>query len=146
MSDTEFSTERLLEQASGNQSAIFLMALRWARERDGSVDEWATFVGNQFAEGWSNLRDSGALEVARMAGLNLASSADSKFVGLEGDESRAEALIDGPDPEWLEESGVSLEDSDRANELIFARIAEHVGLSFESHRDAEGLHLTFSQT
>lgn len=146
MGDTEFSTERLLEQASGNQSAIFLMAVRWARERDGSVDEWATFVGNQFAEGWSNLRDSGALEVARMAGLNFACSADSKFVGLEGDASRAEAVIDGPDPEWLEESGVSVVDHDRANELIFGRIADHVGLSFESHRDAEGLHLTFSQT
>ena len=146
MSDTEFSTERLLEQASGNQSAMFLLAVRWARERDGSVDEWATFVGNQFAEGWSSLRDGGALEVARMAGLNFACSADSKFVGLEGDASRAEAVIDGPDPEWLEESGVAIVDHDRANELIFRRIAEHVGLSFESHRDAGGLHLTFSQT
>jgi hypothetical protein len=145
MGDTEFSTERLLEQASGNQSAIFLIALRWARERDGSVDEWATFIGNQFAEGWSSLRDGGALEVARMAGLNFACSADSKFIGLEGDASRAEALIDGPDPEWLEESGVSVEDHDRANELIFGRIADHVGLSFESRRDAVGLHLTFSQ-
>ena len=45
MGDTEFSTERLLEQASGNQSALFLMAVRWARERDGSVDAWANFVG-----------------------------------------------------------------------------------------------------
>ncbi len=145
MGDTEFSTERLLEQASGNQSAMFLLAVRWARERDGSVDEWANFVGNQFAEGWSSMRDGGAREVARMAGLNFACSADSKFVGLEGDASRAEAVIDGPDPEWLEESGVSLEDNDRANELIFARIADSLGMSFESHRDAEGLHLTFSQ-
>jgi hypothetical protein len=47
MGDTEFSTERLLEQASGNQSAMFLMGVRWARERDGSVDAWANFVGSQ---------------------------------------------------------------------------------------------------
>jgi hypothetical protein len=145
MGDTEFSTERLLEQASGNQSAIFLMGVRWARERDGSVDAWANFVGSQFAEGWSSLRDGGALKVARMAGLNFASSADSKFIGLEGDASRAEAVIDGPDAEWLKESGVSLEDNDRANELIFARIAEYLGLLFESHRDEAGLHLVFSE-
>ena len=146
VSKPEFSTERLLEQASGNQSAIFLLALRWARERDGSVDGWANFLGNQLAEGWSSLRENGAFEVARMAGINFACSADSKFVGLEGDASRADAVIDGPDPEWLEEAGVSVEDHDRANDLLFGRIAEHVGLSFESRRDAAGLHLIFSAT
>ncbi|MBA3687553.1 MAG: hypothetical protein H0W81_01745 [Chloroflexi bacterium] len=146
MGDTDFSTERLLEQARGNQSAIFLLAVRWARERDGSVDGWANFLGSQFAEGWASLRGGAALEVARMAGLNFASSADSKFVRVEGDSSRAEAVIDGPDPQWLEETGVSIEDNDRANELIFARIADYLGMSFEAHRDADGLHLTFSQT
>ena len=145
MGDTEFSKERLLEQASGNQSAFFLMGIRWARERDGSVDAWATFVGSQFAEGWSDLRDGGALKVAQMAGLNFASSADSKFIGLEGDASRADAVIDGPDADWLKESGVSREDYDRANEVIFARIAEYLGLSFVSHRDEAGLHLVFSE-
>jgi len=146
MGDTDFSTERLLEQASGNQSAIFLTALRWARDREGSVDGWASFIGEQFADGWSSMREAGARDVARMAGLNFACSADSKFVALEGDAARAEAVIDGPDPEWLSETGVSVEDHDRATELIFGRIAEHLGLSFESHRDLQGLHLTFSRT
>ena len=146
MADTEFSAGRLLEQASGNQSAIFLMGVRWARERDGSVDAWANFVGEQFASSWDDMRDAGAREVARIAGLNFACSADSKFVGLEGDQERAEALIEGPDPEWLNDTGVSVEDNDRANELIFARIADYLGMSLEAHRDADGLHLTFSQT
>jgi hypothetical protein len=145
MGDTDFSTERLLEQASGNQSAIFLLALRWARERDGSVDAWSTFVGDQFAEGWESLRGKGAREVARIAGLNFACSADSKFVRLEGDDARAEAVIDGPDDQWLKEAGVSIEDSDRSNELIFGRIAGHIGLSVEVRRDDEGLHLAFSK-
>ena len=145
MADTDFSTERLLEQASGNQSAIFLTALRWARERDGSVDAWASFLGEQFADGWSSMRDAGARDVARLAGLNFACSAESKFIALEGDATRAEAVVEGPDPEWLEETGVSVEDNDRATELIFGRIAETLGLSFESHRGADGLHLTFSR-
>lgn len=145
MADTDFSTERLLEQASGNQSAMFLMGVRWARERDGSVDAWANFVGEQFASSWDDMRDAGAREVARIAGLNFACSADSKFVGLEGDEARAEALIEGPDPEWLKDTGVSVEDNDRANELIFRHIAEQLGLALEVHRDERGLHLVFSK-
>lgn len=145
MADTDFSTERLLEQASGNQSAMFLMGVRWARERDGSVDSWANFVGEQFASSWDDMRDAGAREVARITGLNFACSADSKFVGLEGDEARAEALIEGPDPEWLNDTGVAVEDSDRANELIFRHIAQRLGLALEVRRDDRGLHLVFSK-
>lgn len=145
MGDTEFSTERLLEQASGNQSAIFFEALRWARERDGSVDAWATFLGEKFAESWESMREAGARNVARAAGLNFACSADSTFVRLEGDDARAEAVIDGPNEEWLTDTGVSIEDYDRANELIFQIIAEYLGLSFQFDRDDQGLHLIFSK-
>jgi hypothetical protein len=91
------------------------------------------------------MRDRGALEVARIAGLNLASSADSNLVRLEGDESTAEAVIEGPDPEWLEGTTVLAADTDRANELIFRRIAEHIGLRLEARRDDAGLHLVFSK-
>jgi hypothetical protein len=143
MGDTEFSTERLLEQASGNQTAIFLMALRWAKEREGSVDSWATFMGEQFAPGWGS--EEGAREVARNAGLNFACGAESEFAALEGDASRAEAVIEGPDAQWLEDTGVSQQDYDRANELIFGRIAEHLGLSFAARRSGAGFHLMFSR-
>jgi hypothetical protein len=146
MGDTEFSTERLLEQASGNQSALFFLTLRYARERDGSVDGWATFVGDQFADSWDEMKDAGALEVARVVGLNFACSADSKFVGLEGDDSRAEAVIEGPEAEWLEQAGVSQEDTDRANELIFRRIADHLGMSLEVRRDGERFHIVLSRS
>jgi hypothetical protein len=145
MNDTEFPTERLLEQASGNQSAMFIVSLAWAKQREGSVDGWAGFVGDQFADSWDSMRDSGAREVARIAGLNFASSADSTFVRLEGDAQRAEAVIEGPDPEYLEGTGVTPEDSDRANELIFGRIAAHLGLSLDVRRDEAGLHLVFSR-
>jgi len=80
-----------------------------------------------------------------MAGLNFASSADSTFVGLDGDESRAEAVIEGPDPESLEETGVTRDDSDRANELTFGRIAAHLGLTLEVRRDEAGLNLVLSR-
>lgn len=145
MADTEFTSERLLEQASGNQSAIFLLGVKWAREHDGSVDAWAEFVGREFAEGWDDMRDGSVLEVARQVGLNFACGADSKLAALNGDESQAEAVIDGPDPKWLTDAGVSVEDNDRANDIIFRTIAERIGLSFESRRDSDGLHLAFSR-
>ena len=145
MADIEFSDEELLRHASGNQSGLFVLGLAWAKERDGSVDSWAEFVGDQFAPGWDEMRDKGALAVARIAGLNLASSADSKLVRLEGDESRAEAVIEGPDPEFLEGTTVVAADTDRANELIFRRIAEHIGYRLEARRDDAGLHLVFSK-
>ena len=36
-------------------------------------------------------------------------------------------------------------DTDRANELIFRRIAEHIGFRLEARRDEAGLHLVFSK-
>jgi len=102
MNDIEFSTERLLEQASGNQSGMFIVSLAWAKQRDGSVDGWAGFVGDQFADSWDEMRDQGALDIARIAGLNFACSADSELIRVDGDAQRAEAVIQGPDPEWLE--------------------------------------------
>lgn len=145
MADIEFSNERLLEQASGNQSGLFFVGLAWAKQRDGSVQGWAEFVGENFADSWNELRGGSALEVARMAGMNFASSADSKLVSVDGDDGRAEALIDGPDSEWLENTTVTREDVDRANALIFRGIAEHIGLRLEAHRDSAGLHLVFSK-
>ena len=145
MNDTEFSAERLLQQASGNQSAMFIVSLAWAKQREGSVDGWAGFVGDQFAGSWDEMRDRSVRDIARIAGLNFASSADSTFIRLEGDEQRAEAVIQGPDPDYLAGTGVTSKDSDRANELIFGRIAAHLGLSLEVRRDEEGLHLLFSR-
>ena len=43
--EPEFGTEELLEQARGNQSAIWHLAVRRAREQEGSVDGWASYAG-----------------------------------------------------------------------------------------------------
>jgi hypothetical protein len=65
MGDTDSSAERRLQQASANQSALFFVALSSAKQRGGSVDAWAGFVGDQFAESWNEMRGAGAREVAR---------------------------------------------------------------------------------
>ena len=70
MADTEFTPERLLEQASGNQSAIFLVGLAWAKQRDGVVDGWAEFVGDQFAD---MMRAHERIDEQLQAGFRVAS-------------------------------------------------------------------------
>ena len=42
MGDLDFDRDELLEQARGNSSAIWHLSARYAREREGSVDRWAT--------------------------------------------------------------------------------------------------------
>ena len=146
MADLDFSPEQLLEQARGNRTAFWHLSLRWAREHDGSVDGWANFVGEQFAPSWDELGDHApAREVARLAGLNLATAADTRPVELSGNDSQAEVVIEGPDEESRIEWETEREDNDRANELIFRAIAERLGMTLEARRDEAGLHLVFAR-
>lgn len=144
--DPEFSTEDLLEQARGNQSAIWHLAVRRAREREGSVDDWATYVGHDFAPSWDDMGDdASALDVARMTAMNMATTADMRPVDVSGDARRAEVTVEGPERDWLENMGTTGEDIDRTNELIFRAIAERRGMTLESRRNGSRLTLTFGK-
>ena len=146
MAELDFTQEDLLEQARGNQSAFWHLALRWAREREGSADGWAEFVGEQFASSWDELGNpASALEVARLAALNAATTADMRPVELSGDDSHAELLIEGPEDHWLSRFGTTRDESDHANELIFRAIARRRGLTLQMRRDEMGLRLVFAR-
>jgi hypothetical protein len=146
MADLDFTPDELLEQARGNQSAFWHLALRWARDHEGSVDAWARFVGEQFAPSWDELgENASAHRVAELAAFNMATTADMRPVAVRGDDSRAEVVIAGPDHEWLTSWGTLRDDSDRANELIFRHIAERRGLTLEADRESDGLHLVFAR-
>ena len=146
MAELDFTTEELLEQARGNVSAFFHVAIRWARERDGSVEGWATHVGEAFAPGWDEVGESApALEVGRIAGLNMATTADLRPVELSGDESRAVLTMEGPEQKWLDAWGTTVEDVDRANELIFLPIARRRGLALTAEREGTLFWLTFAK-
>ena len=146
MADIDFAPEEVLEQARGNQTAIWHMAVRWARDHDGSVDAWASFVGREFAPSWDVMGDdASAHRVAMMSALNMATTADMRPVEVTGDDSRAELVLEGPDQDSLDAFGATCEDLDRTNELIFRAIAERRGLTLESRRDEAGLHLVFAK-
>ena len=147
MADLEFSKDELLEQARGNLTAIWYATARWARERDGSAEGWASFVGREFAPSWDELGgNASALHVARLAALNMATTADIRPVELTGDQARAELVLEGPDQEFLEGSGVTRDEIDLTNELIFREIAERRGLTLVTRRDDARWHLLFSRS
>jgi hypothetical protein len=144
--DLDFDRDELLEQARGNQTAIWHLAVRYAREREGSVDGWASFVGAEFAPSWDSMGDRpSARRVALQSALNMATTADMHPVDVTGDDDRAELLLDGPEQEWLDDSKTTVDDMDRANELVFRAIAEGRGLTLDCHRDDAGLHLVFAR-
>ena len=89
--------------------------------------------------------DASAHDVARMAAMNMATTADMRPVEVSGDATRAEVVIEGPEPDWLEKMGTAVEDLDRTNELIFRVIAERRGMTLEARRDGSRLTLTFAK-
>ena len=146
MSGVDFSTDDLLDQARGNQTAIWYLAVRRARELDGTVDEWAQYVADDFAPSWDEMGvAASALEVARGAALNMATTADMTPTDVDGDDDRATVTCDGPEEEWLDGTGVALEDLDRVNEVLFGAIADRRGLAYVQERSGSTLRMTFSR-
>lgn len=146
VADLDFDTEELLEQARGNQTAIWHLAARWARDHDGSVDAWASFVGRAFAPSWDPMGDdASARRVALQSALNMATTADMRPVEVTGDDSRAELVLEGPDEDSLDAFGATRDDLDRTNVLVFRAIAERRGMTVKSRRDDAGLHIVFAK-
>ena len=147
MPEIEFNADEIREQAKGNQTAIWHLALRWVREQSGDVDSWASFVGSNFAPSWDELGDgASALEVARLAALNVATTADMRPLDVAGDETEAIVTVEGPERDWLERMGSSVEDLDRMNEIVFQAIAERRGLRFTQDREGDTFHMTFRKS
>src|SRR3954452_3094988 len=113
MGDLDFDRDELLEQARANQTAIWHLAPRYARDREGSVDGWAAFVGSGFAPGWEPMGDRpSARRVALQSALNMATTADMRPLSVTGDDDRAELVLEGPEQSWLDDSGTTRDEID----------------------------------
>ena len=146
MANPNHSTEELLEQARGNQTGLWHASVLWAKQQPGGIDGWASFVGQAFAPSWDDMGEAAsALEMARGAELNFATTADMRPVDVTGDESRAVLTLAGPAQEMLEQMGTDVEDIDRSNEVLFSVIAERRGLTVSAERSADTLRLTFAR-
>ena len=145
MTELDFTTEQLLEQAQGNETGLWHATVLWAKQQPGGIDAWASFVGRAFAPSWDEMGNASALDVARTAGLNFATTADMRPVEVSGDDSRAVLTLVGPDQDVLDEMGTTVEDIDRSNEVLFSVIAERRGLTVSAERTTDTLRLTFAR-
>ena len=146
MTNLDFSADDVLRRAKGNLTAVYYVSLGWARKAANGADGWASFIGEQFAPSWDELGDNtSALEVARQAALNFATSDAMQPVDLSGDDSRAVLSISGPDQEWLDQMGATTAELDRTYELIYSAIAKRRGLTLSTERTGGTLRLTFER-
>ena len=95
----EYSDAELLEQARGNAQALILATVAFLEKRGIPPTEWATAIGETFAQGWGDPRPWDAGEFLDAMLTNLRSlGGDVKAVELGVD--HAEATTTGfPDPE-----------------------------------------------
>jgi hypothetical protein len=145
MTDLEFSADEVLRRAKGNLTAVWYVSLAWAKKQADGPDGLASFIGEEFAPSWDELGDNtSALEVARQAALNFATTDDMQPVDLSGDDSRAVLSIAGPEQEWLDQ-GVTQAELDRAYELVYSAIAKRRGLTLSAERTGGTLRMTFER-
>jgi hypothetical protein len=140
-----FPDEEICEQAKGNTSATLLAMLVTARERRESLVDAAGAIGRIFAPSWDAEQGKGAREIARWAALN-ALTCGAELRRLEGDASRAEAIVAGwPGPDDLAYFGLTQAEADALNEL-YGPIAERLGLRYSWRREGDQIVMTFAKT
>ena len=134
----EYSDAELLEQARGNAQALILATVAFLEKRGIPPAEWATAIGETFAQGWGDPRpwDAGEFLDAMLTNLR-ALGAEVKGADLGVD--HAEATITGfPDPELCALFGV-----DAAHAAVFhdvaAAIAAPRGLRWTWETQTDGI-------
>ena len=106
--------------------------------------EWVSFIGSQFAPRWEEVKGQGARTAMNFVALSILSAGGS-LQSLTGDETQAEAVIaDWPSPDFLELSGLTLEDVDPFY-TIFNPIADFLNLRYEWQRAGNQLTFRFAR-
>ena len=133
MSEQEFTSEQLYEQAQGNLTAFILSTIAYLKEQGRATEEWVSSVGNRFAPGWESVKGQGAKAAMNFVVLNFL-SAGGKLQSLTGDDAQAEAVVaDWPSADDLKFLDLTLEDVDPFYD-IFNPIAAYLNLRYEWQR------------
>ena len=144
-SNTEFTTEELLSQASGNATAFILTTIAYLKERGLDVNDFVAYFGRQFAPGWDELRTQPVAAIARTAALN-AVSVGGALGSLSGDETRAEVIMTGwPEGEEISSIlGLGQYDSDAMWDSFYP-IMERLGIRYAWQREDGTVRLIFER-
>lgn len=142
-----FTEEQIAQRGQDNWEHVLFGTIAYLKERGLSVEEWATYLGRQFAPGWGH--GYTARDVTERAALNVA-SAGATIRSLTGNADWAECVVgDWPPTGKLASErfhryfGLTAADVDPFWE-VFRPIADRLGFNYEWARESEEkLSLTF---
>lgn len=138
---TVFTPEEILQKAQVNFNAICLVMTAYLKEQGLSMDEFWSFVGNQYSQGWEQI--STAKEAAFQAALNMV-SLGCTLNSLTGDETQAQAILSGwPSKESLSYFEITHEDMAHIWK-VFGPITEPLGFTYTWQQEADKVIMTFS--
>jgi hypothetical protein len=140
---SSFTATEVSEQAQANLSAIIAGTMAFVKARGIPVSEWTTYLAHLFAPGWGEVRSEGATAIARAAALNMVSGG-ATLVEIVGDEQRAVAVVDWDVQSHIDWLPTLSQDDFRNMPAIFATIAEHLGMHYESSWDGNRVTMIFS--
>jgi hypothetical protein len=135
-----FTVEQIAERGEDNFQHVLFGTIAYLRDHGLSVEEWATYLGRQFAPGWGH--GYSARDFMLRCALNVA-SAGATIRSLSGNDTWAECVVGDWPPDGKLASdrmrhffGLSQPDADPFWE-IFRPIAEYLGFDYEWHRESE---------
>src|SRR5436305_13198180 len=135
-----FTPEQIAERGQDNWEHVLFATIAYLKEQGHSVEEWAIYLGEQFAPGWGH--GYTAREVVERCALNVA-SAGATVRSISGNDDWAECVVgDWPPTGKLASErfhqyfGVTSEDADPFWE-IFRPIARYLGFAYEWNRESD---------
>ncbi len=144
---TTFSEDQIARRGMDNWEHVLFGTIAYLKEHGLSVQEWATYLGHQFAAGWGH--GYTARDVTERAALNVA-SAGATIRSITGNADWAECVVgDWPPSGKLASErfhryfGLTYQDVDPFWE-VFRPIADYLGFKYEWCRESESkLSFTF---
>jgi hypothetical protein len=144
-----FTPEQIAERGQDNWQHVLFGTIAYLKHRGLSVEDWAVFLGEQFAPGWGH--GYTARQFMEQAALNVV-SAGASLRSLSGSAEWAESVVGDWPPQGKLASerfshffGLTQADVDPFWE-IFGPIADYLGFQYEWHRESqEKLSFTFSR-
>lgn len=135
-----FTPEQIAERGKDNFQHVLFATIAYLKSRDLSVEDWATFLGEQFAPGWGH--GYTARKFMEQSALNVV-SAGAFPRSLSGHADWGECVVGDWPPQGKLASerfnhffGLTQQDVDPFWE-IFRPIARYLGFSYDWNRESE---------
>ncbi len=141
MTKVKFTRKEIFDHAVANAGGLWYTTFLYMKSKGLSVEDWIDFVGKNYAPGWEEMKGKGALEVAHGAAANWV-SCGAKLISLDGDETRAEAVLEWVSEEDTKPDGITVQEVQQINRVFFP-ITQFVGLKFSWKNEGKQFRLVF---